>query len=80
LHRVVKDESVPPASRISAVTALLDRGWGRPFQAVGVAVGGPDALARLLEDIAQTRPAVAGQLPQVIDHQPLDRTFGQDEC
>jgi len=52
------------ASRISAATALLDRGWGRPY-----AVGGPDALA-LLDDIARTRPTVAGQLPQVIEHQP----------
>jgi hypothetical protein len=32
LAAVMADETAPPAARVSAATALLDRGWGRPVQ------------------------------------------------
>lgn len=38
LAAVMKDPKTPAAARISAATALLDRGHGRPTQAVDVAV------------------------------------------
>ncbi len=34
LARVCSDETVPPAAQVAAATALLDRGWGKPTQAV----------------------------------------------
>ena len=34
----MKDPKAPPAARISAAQVLLDRGWGRPTQAVDVVV------------------------------------------
>jgi hypothetical protein len=36
LASVMKDLTAPPAARISAAVALLDRGHGRPTQAVNV--------------------------------------------
>lgn len=38
LASVMKDPKAPPAARISAAQVLLDRGWGRPTQAVDVVV------------------------------------------
>jgi hypothetical protein len=35
---IMKNPKAPPAARISAAVALLDRGHGRPFQAVDVKV------------------------------------------
>ena len=34
LVRVIEDQSSPPSAVVSAATALLDRGWGRPKQEV----------------------------------------------
>ena len=34
LVEVARDKKAPHASRISAATALLDRGYGKPIQAV----------------------------------------------
>jgi hypothetical protein len=34
----MKDQKAPAAARISAAVALLDRGHGRPFQAVDVKI------------------------------------------
>ena len=30
---VMRQKKAPPAARVSAVNALLDRGWGKPTQA-----------------------------------------------
>jgi hypothetical protein len=38
LAAIMKDQKAPAAARISAAVALLDRGHGRPFQAVDVKV------------------------------------------
>ena len=32
LHAIMRDETAPPAARIAASVALLDRGYGRPEQ------------------------------------------------
>ena len=39
LAAIMKDSKAPAAARISAAVALLDRGHGRPFQAVEVKDG-----------------------------------------
>lgn len=43
LVSIATDEEAPHAARVSASTAILDRGWGRPAQSVEVtgADGGP---------------------------------------
>lgn len=43
LAGIMTNGSAPPAARVSAATALLDRGWGRPVQGVhhsGAEAGG----------------------------------------
>lgn len=35
---VLEDKQAPPSARVSAATAILDRGWGKPVQALA----GPD--------------------------------------
>ncbi len=36
LKAVVTSANAPPAARVSAATAILDRGWGRPKETVDV--------------------------------------------
>jgi hypothetical protein len=48
LAAVMRDGRAPPAARISAAVALLDRGHGRPSQAVDLNIGCD--LARLADD------------------------------
>jgi hypothetical protein len=39
LKQVMDDPKSPPAARIGAATAVLDRGWGRPTQVIEGQVG-----------------------------------------
>lgn len=39
LASIMRDSLTPPAARVSAATALLDRGFGKPVQAVTGADG-----------------------------------------
>lgn len=42
LVSVMEDKAAPPAARVSAATAVLDRGWGKPAQPIdGDGEGGP---------------------------------------
>lgn len=45
---VMNQEAAPPAARVSAATALLDRGWGKPSQTVDMTVR--KAIAKELTD------------------------------
>jgi hypothetical protein len=36
LATICENANVPPAARVAAAVALLDRGWGRPTQALSV--------------------------------------------
>ena len=38
LERIAGDQKAPPAAQVSAATALLDRAWGRPAQALDVSL------------------------------------------
>jgi hypothetical protein len=39
LQTVMNDPNAPPAARVGAATAILDRGWGRPTQSIEGQVG-----------------------------------------
>ncbi len=39
LQAVMNDPKAPPAARVGAATAVLDRGWGRPTQSLEGQVG-----------------------------------------
>lgn len=39
LAGIMNQSEAPPAARVSAATALLDRGWGKPAQAIAGADG-----------------------------------------
>lgn len=43
LASVIRDAGASPAARVAAATALLDRGWGRPEQAVAITSTATDA-------------------------------------
>lgn len=34
LAGIMQQEDAPPAARVSAASAILDRGWGKPAQAI----------------------------------------------
>lgn len=36
LANIMGDEAAPPSARVSAASAILDRGWGRPPQSLDV--------------------------------------------
>jgi hypothetical protein len=38
LARIMSNDEAPHAARVSAATALLDRGWGKPQQTVDMTV------------------------------------------
>lgn len=38
LAGIMQQSDAPPAARVSAATALLDRGWGKPQQTVDMTV------------------------------------------
>jgi hypothetical protein len=39
LKQVMNDQRAPPAARVGAATAILDRGWGKPKQSIEGQVG-----------------------------------------
>jgi len=39
LQEIIEDKRAPPAARVTAATAILDRGWGRPTETVKAQVG-----------------------------------------
>jgi hypothetical protein len=50
LVAMVEDEKAPHAAKVSAATALLDRGWGRPRQDLGVDIKSDASVAKMLEE------------------------------
>ena len=57
---VIESDEASDAAKVSAATALLDRGWGRPKQDLGIELKSDEAAASLLE---QARRRAAGALP-----------------
>jgi len=50
---VMGDVTAPPPARVSAASAILDRGWGRPTQEIEAG----DNLAIMLADVIADRRA-----------------------
>jgi predicted ATP-dependent serine protease len=65
LKQVMKDPKAPPAARVGAATAILDRGWGKPQQQIdanvnvidGMAIEEQEALIAMLRAIQAERQA-----------------------
>ena len=49
LVEIMRDESAPPSAQGAAANALLDRGWGRPDQAVSIDQG--QSLLSILDEL-----------------------------
>jgi predicted ATP-dependent serine protease len=71
LKLVMKDSKAPPAARVGAATAILDRGWGRPQQQIdanvnvidGMAIEEQEALIAMLRAIQAERQAARALPP-----------------
>jgi hypothetical protein len=50
LVEVLEKPEASDAAKVSAATALLDRGWGRPKQDLGIEMKPDEATATLLEE------------------------------
>ena len=51
LRTIAADTEAPHAARVSAATALLDRGWGRPMQGVAMmTVAAPKGVREMTDD------------------------------
>lgn len=61
LVEVMTNPKAPAAARVAAAVAVLDRGWGRPQQAVAVAVEThePGAYAAMLQEVERLERAKA---------------------
>lgn len=51
LRQICADPAAPHAARVSAASALLDRGWGRPMQGLAVlAVTAPRSVEEMTDE------------------------------
>jgi predicted ATP-dependent serine protease len=74
LKQVMKDPKAPPAARVGAATAILDRGWGKPQQQIdanvnvidGMAIEEQEALIAMLRAIQAERQARALPSPEAL--------------
>lgn len=55
LAAIIEDKDAPPAARVSAATAILDRAYGRPVQALqhSGAEGGPVDITAVVRRIVR---------------------------
>jgi hypothetical protein len=51
LVAIMKDKGAPEAARVSAATAILDRGYGKPVQAISNPDGGPLAFEKIVVEV-----------------------------
>src|SRR5688500_1805009 len=61
LTEIVEDRQAPPAARVSAATALLDRGYGKPPQSNTVTISQKD-IKQLTDD--ELMPIAAAALKE----------------
>ncbi|MXP27913.1 hypothetical protein GRI58_03635 [Porphyrobacter algicida] len=64
LVAVLDSAEATDSARVSAATAILDRGWGRPRQDVGIEMKSDEAMASLLE-AARKRAIEAKAVPEL---------------
>jgi len=56
---MLSQEAMPPAARVTAAIALLDRGWGRPAQALSGEDGGSiQVVIRQITDVIEGEPVL----------------------
>jgi hypothetical protein len=60
---VMKAKDATPAARVSAATAILDRGWGRPVQALENGDNGALELVHKIERIIVSPENVSPENP-----------------
>lgn len=73
LAAISKNAKAPSAARVAAAVALLDRGWGKPSQAITGKDGGPIETMELsnLSDVERAQ-CLAGILQQASAEGPQD--------
>lgn len=49
LASIMSSADAPPAARVSAASAILDRGWGKPTQTIAGEDGAPIAVRFIVE-------------------------------
>ncbi len=68
LATIMNDVAAPPASRVAAANSLLDRGWGKPAQAIEATVHNKfddrsdDELIRIIEGTIISDSADSGRI------------------
>lgn len=55
LKEIMSDKNAPPAARVSAANAILDRAYGRPSQEVALNASGDVSLSTLLDEAMKKR-------------------------
>jgi hypothetical protein len=55
LAEIMRSKASPEAARVSAAVALLDRGYGKPAQAITGADGGPVQFEKIVREIVSTK-------------------------
>ena len=66
LAGIASAEDAPPAARVAAANALLDRGWGRAPQAHSDEDGNDI-------EIVIRRITASGEEPLLLEHEPLEK-------
>ena len=77
LYAIMRDEKAPPAARIAASTALLDRGFGRPEQSFSGSINAqyrisdqPMSQDEWIKEYCQPAPVARPVAPLVLDEEP----------
>ena len=53
LAEIMQDSNAPPAARVSAANALLDRAWGKPRQELEHAGSEPEPLTVIIREFVK---------------------------
>jgi hypothetical protein len=68
LAGIASAENAPPAARVAAVNALLDRGWGKAIQPhTGEESGDIRVVIRQIVDVEKSEPLLIEHEPQTPD-------------
>jgi hypothetical protein len=68
LAGIASAEGAPPAARVAAVNALLDRGWGKAIQPhTGEESGDIRVVIRQIVDVEKSEPLLIEHEPQTPD-------------
>lgn len=65
LTGIAENADAPPAARVAAAVAVIDRGWGKPDQAHSLEVGPSQAFLDLLNRVSSGQ---IGSPAKVIEH------------